>query len=89
MPLIAGDRIVIVTDGMLERAAASLDLEAHVRQTRELHPREAARVLADLVLEASGGVLADDAALLMLDWHGDHGSPRQTVAGADTGPPRS
>ncbi|MBA2578441.1 MAG: serine/threonine-protein phosphatase [Euzebyaceae bacterium] len=89
VPLNPGDRIVIVTDGMLERTAASLDLEAHVRQTRELHPRESARVLADLVLEAGGGVLADDAALLMLDWHGDHGSPRQTVAGADTGPPRS
>lgn len=89
VPLVDGDRIVIVTDGMLERAAASLDLEASVRQTRDLHPREATRALADLVIDASGGVLADDAALLVLDWHGDHGSPRQTVAGADTGPPRS
>jgi serine phosphatase RsbU (regulator of sigma subunit) len=88
VPLVAGDRVVIVTDGMLERAAASLDLEAHVRQTRELHPREATRALADLVIEASGGVLADDAALLVLDWHGDHGSPRRTVAGADAGAAR-
>lgn len=83
VPLRPGDRMVIVTDGMLERAAASLDLEHHVRQTRELHPREATRALSDLVIEASGGVLADDAALLVLDWHGDHGAPRRTVAGAD------
>jgi len=89
VPLTAGDRLVIVTDGMLERAAASIDLEVHVRRTRDLHPREATRELADLVIAASGGALADDAALLVLDWHGDHGLPRQTVAGADAGPPRS
>lgn len=87
VPLVVDDRLVIVTDGMLERAAASLDLEEHIRETRELHPREATRALADLVIEASGGALADDAALLVLDWHGDHGSPRQTVSGADAGIP--
>jgi serine phosphatase RsbU (regulator of sigma subunit) len=81
--LLPGDRFLIVTDGMLERAAASLDLKFHVQQTRDLHPREATRALTDRVIEASGGTLADDAALLMLDWHGDHGTPRQTVAGAD------
>lgn len=89
VPLTAGDRIVIVTDGMLERAAASIDLDVHVRRTRDLDPREATRELADLVIAASGGALADDAALLVLDWHGDHGLPRQTVAGADAGPPQS
>jgi serine phosphatase RsbU (regulator of sigma subunit) len=89
VPLVAGDRLVIVTDGMLERAAASVDLEVHVRRTRDLHPREATRELADLVIAASGGTLADDAALLVLDWHGDHGLPRTTVAGADAGPSRS
>jgi serine phosphatase RsbU (regulator of sigma subunit) len=81
-----GDRVVVVTDGMLERAAASVDLEVHILRTRDLHPREATRALADLVVEASGGELADDAALLLLDWHGDHGEPRQTVAGADARP---
>jgi serine phosphatase RsbU (regulator of sigma subunit) len=89
VPLQAGDRILIVTDGMLERRAASVDLQEHVRRTRKLHPREATRELADLVIAASGGALADDAALLVLDWHGDHGVPRSTVAGADAGPPRS
>ncbi|MCA1823906.1 MAG: serine/threonine-protein phosphatase [Frankia sp.] len=87
--LAANDRVVVVTDGMLERAAASLDLRVHIGETRELHPREATRALADLVLAASGGVLADDAALVVLDWHGEHGKPRRTVAGADAGPPRS
>jgi len=88
VPLSVDDRVVVVTDGMLERAAASLDLEVHIHETRELHPREATRALADLVIAASGGVLADDAALLVLDWHGDHGRPRRTVAGADAGQPR-
>lgn len=81
-----GDRVVVVTDGMLERAAAGVDLGIHIQQTRRLHPREATRELADLVVAASGGVLADDAALLVLDWHGDHGLPRRAVAGADTTP---
>jgi serine phosphatase RsbU (regulator of sigma subunit) len=81
--LAAGDRFVVVTDGMLERAAASVDLQTHIQATRALHPREATRALADLVLEACGGTLADDAALLVLDWHGDHDAPRRTVAGAD------
>lgn len=88
VPLLPGDRLVVVTDGMLERASASVDLDVHVRRTRQLHPREATRELADLVIAASGGVLADDAALLVLDWHGEHGLPRRTVAGADSGPPR-
>lgn len=89
VPLHVGDRIVIVTDGMLERAAASVDLEVHIRRTRGSHPREATRELADLVIAASGGALADDAALLVLDWHGHHGRPRQAVAGADAGPTRT
>jgi serine phosphatase RsbU (regulator of sigma subunit) len=83
VPLVVGDRVVVVTDGMLERAAAGVDLATHIRHTGQLHPREATRALADLVIAASGGVLADDAALLVLDWHGHHGEPRRTVAGAD------
>lgn len=62
-----GDRVVFVTDGMLERNAASIDLIAEIGQTRSMHPREATRRLADLVLEATGPSLADDATLLVLD----------------------
>jgi serine phosphatase RsbU (regulator of sigma subunit) len=80
-----GDRLVMVTDGMLERNAAALDLEAEIKETLSLHPREATRRLADHVLEVTGSTLADDATLLVLDWHGHHGRDRDTVAGADTG----
>jgi serine phosphatase RsbU (regulator of sigma subunit) len=78
-----GDRLVLVTDGMLERNAAALDLEAEIKQTLSLHPRETTRRLADNVLEATGPHLADDATLLVLDWHGHHGRDRDTFAGAD------
>ena len=49
-----GDRVVFVTDGMLERNAAGLDLPPAIAGTRGLHPREAVRALADRVLEATG-----------------------------------
>ncbi|MGI5211941.1 PP2C family protein-serine/threonine phosphatase [Plantactinospora sp. CA-290183] len=78
-----GDRLVVVTDGVRERNAASLDLPTLFRSIADLHPREAVRALADAVLEVSGPTLADDATLLILDWHGGHGEERRTSAGAD------
>lgn len=78
-----GDRVVLVTDGMLERNAASIDLSTAIRDTLSLHPREAATALADNVLEATGHALSDDATILCLDWHGEHGRERSTTAGAD------
>ena len=81
--LLPGDRLVLVTDGMLERNAADLDLERVIADTRSLHPREAVRALADLVLDVSGEALADDATVLCVDWHGGHGRDRTTVHGAD------
>lgn len=83
VPLQPGDRLVIVTDGMLERQAAALPLTDLLTQTRQLHPREATRRLADGVLEVAGPKLADDATILMLDWHGHHGRDRDSRAGAD------
>jgi serine phosphatase RsbU (regulator of sigma subunit) len=83
VPLEPGDRFVIVTDGMLERRAAALSITAVLDQTRNLHPREATRQLADGVLEVAGPQLADDATILMLDWHGRHGRDRDSHAGAD------
>ncbi len=80
-----GDRFVFVTDGMLERHAAGLDLLHAIRETRVLHPREAVRALADRVLDAAGGVLIDDATVLCLDWHGGHGRDRSAVHGANRG----
>jgi serine phosphatase RsbU (regulator of sigma subunit) len=80
-----GDRLVLLTDGMLERQAATLDLSARLEHLSKLHPRELVRVLGDLVLAAAGptGTLPDDACLLVLDWHGGHGNTRETHAGAD------
>ncbi|GAA2914586.1 hypothetical protein Acy02nite_17300 [Actinoplanes cyaneus] len=75
-----GDRLVLVTDGMLEREAADLDLPARLQEVSELHAREVVRVLGDLVLAIAG---PDDACLLVLDWHGSHGDTRNTIAGAD------
>jgi hypothetical protein len=48
-----------------------------------LHPREAARALADSVLRATGPTLSDDATVMLLDWHGRHDRERSTVSGAD------
>ena len=78
-----GDRLVLVTDGMVERNAASFDLRAEIAHTRTLHPREASRRLTAMVLEHCQQVLADDATVMVLDWHGGHGQSRRTVAGAE------
>jgi serine phosphatase RsbU (regulator of sigma subunit) len=87
LPLRPGDRLVFLTDGMLERNATSLDFSTLLRLTRSLHPREVTRALADMVLDAVGHELQDDATLLVVDWHGDPGRRgRVTSAGALTTP---
>jgi len=75
---------VFLTDGMIERQAAEVNIAAMIVDTRALHPREATRALSDAVLAASGTMLADDATLLVLDWHGEHGRDRQSNHGAET-----
>ncbi len=81
--LMAGDRVMFLTDGMLERNAATVDVHHLLVATRELHPREAVQELTRAVLAACGGTLRDDATVLCLDWHGGPPRDRETTAGAD------
>ena len=78
-----GDRVVFVTDGMLERNVATIDLPGTIRDTTALHPREVVRALADCALAAAGHALQDDATVLCLDWHGLHDEARGSVSGAE------
>ena len=78
-----GDRLVLLTDGMIERNAVAVDFPAVIAQTRTLHPREAVRALADRVLQATSNRLNDDATVLCLDWHGGHGETRNSHHGAE------
>jgi serine phosphatase RsbU (regulator of sigma subunit) len=82
-PLQTGDRVVFVTDGMLERNAAHLDVPQTLGRSRHLHPRQLVHALGAAVLRASGGDLRDDATVVCLDWHG--GPPRRpnSASGAD------
>ena len=83
LPLEAGDRLLFLTDGMLERNAESLDIAALMLASGHLHPREAIQYLTRAVLDACGGELADDATSLCLDWHGGPQGDRRAHAGAE------
>ncbi|MFG2452763.1 PP2C family protein-serine/threonine phosphatase [Streptomyces sp. NPDC048512] len=78
-----GDRLVLFSDGMLERNATSIELPKLIADTRPLHPREAARALIGAVVDAGQGHLKDDATVICLDWHGTTSSQRTADTGAD------
>jgi hypothetical protein len=82
-----GDRLVLYTDGMRERCAARASLPALLRDTADLHPREAVRVMAGAVIDACRGKLPDDATVLCLDWHGTQPAGRHPSGMPDPPPP--
>jgi serine phosphatase RsbU (regulator of sigma subunit) len=83
LPLEVGDRLVFVTDGMLERDAAGINIAAILTAGIDMHAREAVQHLTQAVLQASGGQLRDDATALCLDWHGGAPRDRHASSGAD------
>ena len=83
LPLEPGDRLMFLTDGMLERNVADVDLDALLVAGAEMHPREAVQHVVQTILEAAGGELKDDAAALCLDWHGGPPRERTSNSGAD------
>ncbi|SEP55769.1 PP2C family protein-serine/threonine phosphatase [Streptomyces radiopugnans] len=82
MELRPGDRLVILTDGMLDRRSRLVDLSALLKDTQELHPREATQILTMAVLDANRGELKDDATVMCLDWYGPEPVRRDAHTGA-------
>jgi serine phosphatase RsbU (regulator of sigma subunit) len=75
-----GDRLVFLTDGLLERNASTVDVPSVLLAGRHLHPREAVQDVTHAIVEACGGKLSDDATVLCFDWHG--GEVLERTAGA-------
>lgn len=84
LPLEPGDRLVFLTDGLLERNASSLDIVPLVIQGAQMHPREAVQHLVKAVLKQTEGQLKDDATVMCLDWHGGPPRSRTSSSGADS-----
>lgn len=84
LELAPGDRVVFLTDGLLERNASNFDIETLVAQGAQMHPREAVQHLIKTVLRGTEGQLKDDATVMCLDWHGGPPRSRTSDSGSDS-----
>jgi len=76
-----GDRLLLITDGYLERNAVRVDIERILGATVARHPRQIVQELAHNVLETTAGRLRDDATAVCIDWYGSAGN-RNATGGA-------
>ncbi len=83
LPLQAGDRLMFLTDGMLERNAASVNLRRLMIEGADMHPRDAVQHVVLALLKAAEGELKDDATAMCVDWHGGPMRERETYSGAN------
>ena len=82
--LLRGDRLVLLTDGMLDRNAEGAGIVELLPNLAALHPREAVQALTTAVVTAAKGELQDDATVLVLDWYGNRTQTRDASSGANT-----
>ena len=79
-----GDRLVFLTDGMLERNTSSLDIEALVAPGAQMHSRaKRCSISSSGPQSAPEAQLKDDATVMCLDWHGGSPRLRASDSGAD------
>lgn len=78
-----GDRLIFLTDGVLERQASRVDVGAVIAAGADLHPREAVQHLVGAILEATDHRLEDDATVMCVDWHGGPKRARTSDGGSD------
>ena len=76
-----GDRVLMVTDGYLDRLSGRLDVADVLRDTVDRHPRQVVQELGRTIRDITGGRLRDDATALCLDWYGPDGQ-RDSTGGA-------
>ena len=78
-----GDRLMFLTDGMLERNASNIDIRRLMVEGQDMHPREAVQHVVLALLKAADCELKDDATAMCVDWRGGPPRGRESDSGAD------